>query len=300
MMLDLDRIFQQDRVMRAMTGLNYAAFEALLASFIPVYHGSLVRPGMVRKRAVGGGRKATLNSSQAKLFYILVYCKCYPTFDLLGVLFNFDRSCAHDWVHRLLPLLEATLGHKQVLPVRQVRSMAEFLTQFPDVEVLIIDGTERPVQRPQDPDKQAAHYSGKKKRHTRKHITGSTRDKRVILLTQAQPGRIHDKRQLDEAQLVENIPDEVAIEGDLGFQGLEKAYDNVHLPHKKPRGKELTPQQKMENRLFSGQRVKCEHAHAGIKRYNSTTVVYRNRVTDFDDRLMLVATGLWNFYLDVA
>lgn len=299
-MLDLDRIFQQDRVMRAMTGLNHAAFEALLADFIPVYHASLVRPGMVRKRAVGGGRKATLSNSQAKLFYILVYCKCYPTFDLLGVLFNFDRSCAHDWVHRLLPLLEATLGHKQVLPVRQVRSMAEFLTQFPDVEVLIIDGTERPVQRPQDPDKQEAHYSGKKKRHTRKHITGSTRDKRVILLTKAQPGRIHDKRQLDEAHLIENIPDAVAIEGDLGFQGLEKEYDNVHLPHKKPRGKELTPQQKTENRIFSGQRVKCEHAHAGIKRYNSTTAVYRNRVTDFDDRLMLVATGLWNFYLEAA
>jgi hypothetical protein len=300
MMLDLERIFQQDRVMRAMTGLNYVAFEALLAGFIPIYHASLVRPGMVRKRAAGGGRKATLNSSQAKLFYILLYCKCYPTFDLLGVLFNFDRSCAHDWVHRLLPLLEATLGHKQVLPARQVRSMAEFLTQFPDVEVLIIDGTERPVQRPQDPDKQEAHYSGKKKRHTRKHITGSTREKRVILLTPAQPGRVHDKRQLDEAQLVENIPDEVAIEGDLGFQGLEKEYDNVHLPHKKPRGKELSPQQKAENRIFSGQRVKCEHAHAGIKRYNSTTVVYRNRVTDFDDRLMLVATGLWNFYLEAA
>jgi hypothetical protein len=300
MMLDLDRIFQQDRLMRAMTGLNHAAFEALLAGFIPVYHGSLVQPGMVRKRAVGGGRKATLSSSQAKLFYILLYCKCYPTFDLLGVLFNFDRSCAHDWVHRLLPLLEATLGHKQVLPLRQVRSMAEFLTRFPGVEVLILDGTERPVQRPQDPEQQEAHYSGKKKRHTRKHITGSTRDKRVIILTPAQPGRIHDKRQLDEAHLVENIPDEVAIEGDLGFQGLEKAYDNVHLPHKKPRGKELSQQQKTENRIFSGQRVKCEHAHAGIKRYNAATAIYRNRVTDFDDRLMLVATGLWNFYLEAA
>ncbi|PZO50566.1 MAG: transposase, partial [Phormidesmis priestleyi] len=27
---------------------------------------------------------------------------------------------------------------------------------------------------------------------------------------------------------------------------------------------------------------------------------YRNRVTNFDDRLMLNATGLWNFYLDAA
>ena len=31
--------------------------------------------------------------------------------------------------------------------------------------------------------------------------------------------------------------------------------------------------------------VKCEHAHAGMKRYNSVTAVYRNRVPDFDDRL---------------
>ena len=39
------------------------------------------------------------------------------------------------------------------------------------------------------------------------------------LLTQARGGRIHDKRQLEEADLVEYIPDQVAIEGDLGFQG---------------------------------------------------------------------------------
>jgi hypothetical protein len=59
----------------------------------------------------------------------------------------------------------------------------------------------------------------------------------------------------------------------------------------------LTEQQKDENRGFSSQRVKCEHAHAGIKRYNAVASIYRNRVTDFDDLLMLVATGLWNFYL---
>lgn len=97
-----------------------------------------------------------------------------------------------------------------------------------------------------------------------------------------------------------NIPDQVVIEGDLGYQGLQNEFVNVRLPHKKPRGKELTEQQKQENREFSAQRVKCEHAHAGIKRYNSVTAVYRNRVPDFDDRLMLNAAGLWNFYLDAS
>ena len=299
-MLNLERIFQQDRLMRAITGLNRKAFEELLASFTSAYEQSLINPEVDRKRAVGGGRKATLGTMAEKLLYILLYCKCYPTFDLLSVLFNFDRSCAHEWVHRLLPILETALGQKQALPVRKLRSMEEFFELFPAVKEVILDGTERPVQRPKDADKQKDHYSGKKKRHSRKHITGSTRKKRVIILTKARPGKVHDKRQLDEEDLVGNIPDQIPVEGDLGFKGLENEFDNIHLPHKKPRGKELTAQQKQENREFSSQRVKCEHAHAGIKRYNSVTAVYRNRVPDFDDRLMLNAAGLWNFYLDVT
>jgi DDE superfamily endonuclease len=217
-----------------------------------------------------------------------------------SVLFNFDRSCAHDWVHRLLPVLETTLGSKQVLPERKLRSIEEFIARFPDVREVILDGTERLVQRPKDSNKQKAHYSSKQKRHTRKHITGSTRQKRVILVSKAKPGGVHDKRQLAEEPIVENIPEEVPIEGDLGFQGLQNEYENIHLPHKKPRGKELSEQQKQDNRDFSAQRVKCEHAHAGTKRYNAVASIYRNRVTDFDDHLMLVAAGLWNFYLEAA
>ncbi len=212
------------------------------------------------------------------------------------MLFNFDRSCAHDWVHRLLPILETALGYKQVLPVRKLSSLEEFIERFPDVKAVIVDGTERPVQRPKDCQRQKEHYSGKKKRHTRKHITGSTRKKRVIILTEARAGTIHDKQQLDEEDLVAHIPDEVAVEGDLGFQGLQNEFENIHLPHKKPKGKELSDQQQQENREFSRQRVVCEHAHAGIKRYNAVTDVYRNRVPDFNDRLMLDAAGLWNFY----
>lgn len=299
-MLNLERILKQERFLRATTGLNRKAFEALLVSFAQAYEQSRIKPELKRKRAVGGGRKATLGSSREKLFYILLYCKCYPTFDLLGVLFGFDRSCAWDWVHGLLPVLEQTLGYKQALPERKLRSLEEFLERFPEVGEVILDGTERPVQRSKNSEQQKEHYSGKKKRHTRKHITGSTRKKRVILLSQAKGGRVHDKRQLEESGLVEYIPDAVAIEADLGFQGLQNEFDNVHLPHKKPKGKELSEQQKQENREFSRQRVVCEHAHAGIKRYRAVTDVYRNRVPDFDDRLMLNAVGLWNFYLDAA
>ncbi|WP_255502878.1 hypothetical protein [Okeania sp. KiyG1] len=39
---------------------------------------------------------------------------------------------------------------------------------------------------------------------------------------------------------------------------------------------------------------------AGVKRYGAVSQIYRNHKSDFDDKLMLTASGLWNFYLMVA
>lgn len=281
-MLNINRALENDRLRRALTGLNRKAFDQLCEVFEVVYQESIESDTKPRKRARGGGRKARLRTIESKLFFILFYFKCYPTFDVLSWLFDMERGRANRWVHRLQGILETALGKKMVLPERKLESIEQFLAKFPEVREVIFDGTERPVQRPKDAEKQKEHYSGKKKRHTRKHITGSTRTKRVILLSEASAGKIHDKRQLDEADLVSNIPDLVRIEGDLGFQGLQNEFVNIHLPQKKPRGKDLSEQQKQENKEFSSQRVVCEHAHAGIKRYNAVSAIYRNRVPNFD------------------
>ncbi len=47
----------------------------------------------------------------------------------------------------------------------------------------MIDGTERPIQRPQDQQKQKDDYSGKKKRHTCKHLILTDRERRVLVLS---------------------------------------------------------------------------------------------------------------------
>jgi hypothetical protein len=299
-MLNINRAIKNDRLLRALTGLNRQAFDQLCEVFEVVDQESIESDTKPRKRARGGGRKARLRNIESKVFFILFYFKCYPTFDVLSWLFDLERGRANRWVHRLQGILERALGKKMVLPERKLESIEQFVERFPEVKTVIFDGTERPVQRPKEAFKQKEHYSGKKKRHTRKHITGSTRTKRVILLSEARAGKIHDKRQLEEAGLVSNIPDEVSVEGDLGFQGLQKEFVNINLPHKKPRGKELSDQQKQENKELSSQRVVCEHAHAGIKRYNAVSAIYRNRVPDFDDHLMPTAAGLWNFYLEAA
>ncbi|WP_336884921.1 transposase family protein [Nostoc punctiforme] len=124
--------------------------------------------------------------------------------------------------------------------------------------------------------------------------------KRVLILSKAREGKLHDKRFHDEDDIAGSVPDEIPIEVDSGFQGLQKQYDNLHLPHKKPKGGKLSDLQKTENRQLSQSRVVCENAFAGVKRYNAASVIYRNRIENFDDHLMLTAAGLWNFYLMAA
>ena len=234
---------------------------------------------------------------------MLFYFKCYPTFDLAGLLFDFNRSQANRWLHRLQPILEAALGRELVLPKRQLTSLAEFIASFPEAERVVLDGAERPIQRLQDRKRQQRTYTGKKKRNTRKHLGLSDQDKRILLLSPVKDGSHHDKSILDCLVIAEHIPMDIPIQVDLGFKGLEEEYENIEIPHKKPRGGELTTDQKEENRVFSGERVVVEHAFGGTKRYRAAADIYRNRKKgkkDFDDRLMVTAAGLWNFYLEAA
>ena len=120
------------------------------------------------------------------------------------------------------------------------------------------------------------------------------------MLSHAREGKLHDQRFHDEDEIIVGIPDEIPILLDSGFQGVQKQYYNIELPHKKPKGGELTPLHKQTNKHLSSRRVICENAFAGVKRYSSVAAIYRNRVTNFDDHLMVTACGLWNFYLQAA
>ncbi len=52
-MLNIDRILKQERLVRAMTGLNLKAFKTLESSFEEAYQQSLNKPEKERKREQG-------------------------------------------------------------------------------------------------------------------------------------------------------------------------------------------------------------------------------------------------------
>jgi DDE superfamily endonuclease/Helix-turn-helix of DDE superfamily endonuclease len=299
-MLNIARAFRAPRVLQALSGVRQAEFEQLERRFTAVVGEQ--RAKRHYKRLPGAGRKHTLRTLRAKLFFLLFYLKCYPTFDVAGILFEVDRSRACRWVGAWLPLLETVLGRAAVLPARQIRSVEEFLQRFPEVRDLFLDGTERPTQRPQQARRQRARYSGKKKRHTVKNVIGNDATKRIVLLGKTQGGRVHDYPLLQASGWLPQLPEGLRLWVDRGFQGIEHAAPQlvVFQPRKKPRGGRLPQWAQALNGLTAKVRVLAEHAIGGVKRLRCLTDIYRNRRKNWEDHLMVIGCGLWNLHLQQA
>src|SRR5262249_61075216 len=69
----------------------------------------------------------------------------------------------------------------------------------------------------------------------------------------------------------------------------------MYQPKKKPKGKELTPEEKAENKIISSIRILIAHISAGVKRCRIVKDVLRNTKLFFADQVMEIACGLHNF-----
>lgn len=302
--MNLEKILKNPRLTSALTGLTPEEFTNLLPTFTEVLNKKMKRQhndNPLKLREFGGGRKGFLPTATDKFFFILFYYKCYPTYDVLSFLFDCDRSCACRRQFFLSGIMETTLGKKMALPKRQLKSVEDFFKAFPEAKEVFIDGTERPIQRPKNKERQKVNYSGKKKRHTRKNVIISTKKKRINFLSKTVEGKQHDFTILKSQAPPKYIPPEVKAHLDLGFKGYQKQYPDsrVSMPQRKPRTRELSKTVKEQNKRKSSVRVLVEHAIGGIKRLNIVAQVYRNKVKDFDDKVMLISSGLWNYHLDM-
>lgn len=204
------------------------------------------------------------------------------------------QPVANKWIHLLHPCLNQALADLGEKPARQVSE----LNLAPETGQLFFqDGTERPIERPKDPEKQTTFYSsGKKKRQCIKNNLLIDHQARIILLTPTCAGKKHDKKIADETGLV--LPEGSSLAQDTGFQGYEVANVTMIQPMKKSRGKELTPEQKENNRRISSLRIGVEHAIGGVKRYRIVKDLVRARKDNFRDRAMETCCGLHNFRLN--
>ena len=127
-MLRYDQLKRSHRKFLAVTGLTPREFQTLVPAFERAYeraypvHKTLA--GKPRQRQAGGGRKGSLDRLEQKLLFVLVYQKMYPVQSVLGEVFDLSQARANDWIHRLLPILQAALDELGVLPERDPRRVS--------------------------------------------------------------------------------------------------------------------------------------------------------------------------------
>ena len=108
-------------------------------------------------------------------------------------------------------------------------------------------------------------------------------------------GKWHDKSLVDDEQY--RLPAESVLYQDMGFQGFVIANVTIRQPTKKPRGGELTSEQKAENGRISSEKMRIEHTIGSVKRCR----IIKDRIRYWQDAVrdivMAIAAGLHNLRL---
>ncbi len=292
-MISLEHARRTDRLMRATTSLTVCEFDELARRFGTEWEAARAAKtaaGGLRVRQPGAGPKGCLATAQAKLFFILLYYKAYPTQDVMGLLFGITQGQVSEWVRQLTAVVGQLIPLHR--PVRQARDLAQLLAEQPELQEVIIDGTERKLPRPQHRGKQKRFYSGRKKRHAVKNVIVVGQGK-VLWCSRTEPARKHDKAVADQARL--RLPARVHMLGDSGFAGLILGNAAVVTPYKRHRGRKLHWRHRQFNRLLSGCRIPVEHTFASVKRLRILRDEFRNRRPGMIDQVMVIGCTLHNF-----
>ena len=115
----------------------------------------------------------------------------------------------------------------------------------------------------------------------------------ILFLSETHQGSVHDKRIADTTPYP--LPAGSHLLQDLGFQAFTLERVDIIQPTKKPRGQELTPEQKAANRAISRRRVRIEHVNSSVKRCRMLKETIRMWKAGIRDVVMEIGCSLHNF-----
>lgn len=122
---------QKPVIFNRLVGMKVKDFEVILEKLTPLWEKKVLA---TYKRP---GRNFKLSLADM-LMMLLVYYRSYITHEFLGYLFGIDDSRVCRLIKRLEPLLA------RIVAIRKERHLSQ-----EEVESLIIDATEQPIERPE-------------------------------------------------------------------------------------------------------------------------------------------------------
>ena len=157
-----DKVRRNPKQLLSLPGFTLAEFEAFVPTFgyhWDEYYSHFTLKGKLRLRISYNRKSSQLPLINDKLLFILSYLKNNPLQEYHGATYGMTQPQCNEWVHRLSDILLKTLKTLGELPDRNHLRVQYLLDKCKDV---LLDGTERPIERPQDEDRQKSCYSGKK------------------------------------------------------------------------------------------------------------------------------------------
>ena len=139
--------------MLSLTGLTVSEFDSLLTIFKyewDEYYAHFTLDGKVRQRISYNRKTSKIPLIGDKLLFILSYLKNNPLQEYHGATFGMTQPQCNNWVHLLSKILVKTFKNLGELPDRNSLRMQYVLQACQEV---LLDGTERPIQRPQAEDR---------------------------------------------------------------------------------------------------------------------------------------------------
>jgi hypothetical protein len=307
----LENLTKKTQRLQRSIGFNYEQLNLLVTKLEPLWEkAELERKGREgRKRRIGGGRVYKLKLLEHKVITFLLYYKLYVTQEFLGIIVDIDQANIARLIKKIAPLIEQAADPTLAKYLTQAKSECsgeskrindwqEFLKRYPDLRDVSIDATEQKCFRSQDYKTQKNHYSGKKKQHSLKTQITVSATGRILDVSQTYPGSVHDKTILDQEKTPKKFPRKTAQRYDLGYQGIVQEYPEhyIILPHKKPRGDELSSLAKELNQMHNRRRVVAENALSRVKKFRICAEQYRGLTAHYNQMFRGVA-ALINFKL---
>ncbi len=161
-----------------------------------------------------------------------------------------------------------------------------------DNNLIVMDVMESSLEKPKQ--KQKSFFSGKKKEHTLKTQIIIEQKTGLILCLAHGKGKTHDFKLFKNSGVKFNKNRQLIA--DKGYQGIKKIHRLSETPQKRPKGQELTKEQKKSNRELNRIRIVIEHVNRRLKIFKILSYRYRNRHRRFGLRINLIA-GIYNYEL---
>lgn len=204
---------------------------------------------------------------------LLLYYRSYITQMFIGYMFGIDAGRVCRIIQKLEPILAG------IMTINKCKTLTP-----EEIETLICDATESPIERPKK--RQKLYYSGKKKRHTLKTEIRITSKGRIVRVSKAYPGSTHDFTVLKQEG---DLPKDSRLFVDSGYQGIHAIHPNVDFPYKATKERPLDDEEKAYNKGLSRCRIMIENVLGDIKVFKILSDRYRNKRKRYNIKFRIIA-----------